>query len=140
VDVARAAQALPQRTRLRGVCAACAPRVAPSFLKWKEFLKYSIFNIQSLQDIENIPIQFFAPKCTKITTKVLRLRAIIVNSLLHLPSAPNLCYKKNIGAGALKISECGLRIADFEWAICLIFQSAIRNLKSAIDFAPILQE
>jgi hypothetical protein len=31
VDVARAAQAL-------------APRVAPSFLKWKEFLKYSIFN------------------------------------------------------------------------------------------------
>jgi hypothetical protein len=31
VDVARAAQAL-------------APRVAPFFLKWKEFLKYSIFN------------------------------------------------------------------------------------------------
>ena len=34
------------------------------------------------------------------------------------------------------ISECGLRIADFECEICLIFQSAIRNLKSAIDFNP----
>jgi hypothetical protein len=33
VDAARAAQAL-------------APRVAPAFLKWKEFLKYSIENIQ----------------------------------------------------------------------------------------------
>ena len=37
-----------------------------------------------------------------------------------------------------KISECGLRIADFQCTICLIFQSAIRNLKSAIHFTPIL--
>jgi hypothetical protein len=41
--------------------------------------------------------------------------------------------------GALKISECRLRIADFQCAICLIFQSAIRNLKSAINFAPMLR-
>jgi hypothetical protein len=39
VEVARAAQAL-------------APRVAPSFLKWKEFLKYSIENIQPFEDRE----------------------------------------------------------------------------------------
>ena len=37
---------LAQRRRSSSAraCAACAPRVAPSFLKWKEFLKYSIFN------------------------------------------------------------------------------------------------
>jgi hypothetical protein len=46
---------------------------------------------------------------------------------------------ESIGHGAFKISECRLRIADFGCAICLIFQSAIRNLKSAINFAPILQ-
>jgi hypothetical protein len=40
--------------------------------------------------------------------------------------------------GVLKISECRLRISDFECAICLIFQSAIRNLKSAINFTPSL--
>jgi tRNA-splicing ligase RtcB len=33
-------------------------------------IEYSIENIQSLQDSENIPIQFFATKCTNITTKV----------------------------------------------------------------------
>jgi hypothetical protein len=32
-----------------------------------------------------------------------------------------------------------MQIADFECATCLIFQSAIRNLKSAINFAPALQ-
>ena len=37
------------------------------------------------------------------------------------------------------ISECRLRIADLECAICLIFQSAILNLKSEINFAPMLQ-
>ena len=40
--------------------------------------------------------------------------------------------------GVLKISECRLRISDFECAICLILQSAIRNLKSAINFTPSL--
>jgi hypothetical protein len=55
VDVARAAQAL-------------APRVAPSFfLNGKNSLniQYSIENIQSLQDSENIPIQFFCHKMHK---------------------------------------------------------------------------
>jgi hypothetical protein len=47
VDVARAAQAL-------------APRVAPLFLNGKNSL-----NIQSLQDSENIPIQFFCHKMHK---------------------------------------------------------------------------
>jgi hypothetical protein len=32
------------RSRSASACAACAPLVAPSFLKWKQFLKYSIFN------------------------------------------------------------------------------------------------
>jgi hypothetical protein len=40
---------------------------------------------------------------------------------------------ENLGCGALKILECGMRISDFEYTICLIFQSAIRNRKSAID-------
>ena len=44
-------------------------RFAPSFFKWKEFLKYSIENIQSFQNSEKIIVQFFATKCTKITTK-----------------------------------------------------------------------
>jgi hypothetical protein len=35
----------------------------------------------------------------------------------------------------LKISDCRLRIADFEGATYLIYQSEIRNLKSAIGFA-----
>jgi hypothetical protein len=34
-------------------------------------IQSSIDNIQSLQDSKNIPIQFFATKCTKITTKIL---------------------------------------------------------------------
>ena len=42
--------------------------------------------------------------------------------------------------GVLKISECGVRISEFEFATCLIFQSAICNLKSAIHFAPLLQQ
>ncbi len=37
-----------------------------------------------------------------------------------------------------KISECRLQISDFQCAAHLIFQSAIRNLKSAIDFTPVL--
>jgi hypothetical protein len=37
-----------------------------------------------------------------------------------------------------KISECGLQISDFKYAANLIYQSAIRNLKSAIDFTPVL--
>ena len=36
-----------------------------------------------------------------------------------------------------KISECGLRISDFKYATNLIYQSAIRNLKSAIDMPPV---
>ena len=35
---------LPQRTRLRGVCAACAPREAPSFIKMIEFLNFRHFS------------------------------------------------------------------------------------------------
>ena len=37
--------------------------------------------------------------------------------------------------GVGKISDCGLRIADFKGIVNLVFQSAIRNLKSAIGFA-----
>jgi hypothetical protein len=37
----------------------------------------------------------------------------------------------------LKISDCRLRIADFEGATYLIYQSEIRNLKSAIKFVPL---
>ena len=55
-------------------------------------------------------------------------------SVFALPK--RFALKSNLGIGALKISECGLRIADFEWALVLIFQSAIRNLKSAINFTP----
>jgi hypothetical protein len=40
--------------------------------------------------------------------------------------------------GVLKISERRLRISHFEYSTFLIFQSAIRNLKSAINFAPLL--
>jgi hypothetical protein len=40
---------------------------------------------------------------------------------------------KNRSIGVNKISEFGLRIADFEGTTLLMFQSAIRNLKSAID-------
>jgi len=32
-----------------------------------------------------------------------------------------------------------MQISDFKHAMCLIFQSAIRNLKSAIDFTPKLR-
>jgi hypothetical protein len=35
-------------------------------------------------------------------------------------------------------ADCGFRISDFRYVALLIFKSAIRNLKSAIDFAPIL--
>jgi hypothetical protein len=38
----------------------------------------------------------------------------------------------------MEISECGLRIADLKHPANPIFQSAIRNLKSAIDFTPML--
>jgi hypothetical protein len=38
-----------------------------------------------------------------------------------------------------KISECRLRISDFKYEICLVFQSAIRNLKFAIAYVPIRQ-
>ncbi len=54
MDVARAAQAL-------------APRVAPSLLKWKEFLKYC-----ALQSSENILSQFFCIKSKEINFKDLR--------------------------------------------------------------------
>jgi hypothetical protein len=46
--------------------------------------------------------------------KYLRLRAIIVNNLLHLPSAPNLCYKKNIGTGTVQILDFRFRILDLK--------------------------
>jgi hypothetical protein len=55
VDVARAAQAI-------------ATRVAPSFLKLIRRtlnLQYSIGNIQSLENSENIPSQFFCHKMHK---------------------------------------------------------------------------
>ena len=37
------------------------------------------------------------------------------------------------------ISDFGLQISDFTYALIRIFQSAIRNLKSAIAFTPSLQ-
>jgi hypothetical protein len=45
---------------------------------------------------------------------------------------------ESIGTGAFKISECRLRIADFEYTLCKLFHSAIRNLKSTIDLLPVL--
>jgi hypothetical protein len=46
---------------------------------------------------------------------------------------------ESLGPGAFIISECRLRISDLGCTICLIFQSAIRNLKSAINLAPMLR-
>ena len=40
---------------------------------------------------------------------------------------------ESLSYGVLKIAECRLRISDFEFTRCLIFQSTIRNLKSEID-------
>jgi len=37
-----------------------------------------------------------------------------------------------------RTQDFGMQISDFECAVCMIFQSAIRNLKSAINFAPVL--
>ena len=47
----------------------CGYRFALLFLKSKEYLKYSIGNIQSLQDSENIPNHFFFTKSKEITIK-----------------------------------------------------------------------
>jgi hypothetical protein len=43
----------------------CGCRFAASFLKWKEFLKYSIFNIQS----KIFQYNLLATKCKKIISK-----------------------------------------------------------------------
>ncbi len=50
-------------------------RYALSFLNRQHStnIQYTIENIQSLKDGECIPIQFFATKCIKIITKVLKI-------------------------------------------------------------------
>jgi len=61
-------------------------------------------------------------------------RMLFVYNKKVMLSMPNVL--ESLYPGVIKISECRLRIADFEYAIGLIFQSAIRNLQSKIRIRP----
>ena len=61
-------------SRSANACAAYMPRDALSFLnrQYSKNIQYSIDNIQSFDDGENIPIQFFTTKCSKIIHELLK--------------------------------------------------------------------